>query len=234
MEKRKKYLCVIPARAGSKGIKNKNYIKINGVPLIQHTINTAINLKNYCDIVISSDSKKIKKICKKNNIDFFGLRPKYLSQDSSKTYDVVKYELKKIEKIKKIKYEGILLFQPTCPVRNLNKIKKAFKIIKNNKYDSLVSVSSVEGFHPVRMKKFNKNYLVNYLDSKKENMNPRQSLPKVYIRSGAIYMIKRYAFLKYKALVGRKCYGMILEGLETTNIDTIEDLSLLKLKNKFF
>ena len=65
MKKRKKYLCVIPARAGSKGIKNKNFIKINGVPLIQHTINTAINLKNYCDIVISSDSKKIKKICKK-------------------------------------------------------------------------------------------------------------------------------------------------------------------------
>ena len=101
MKKRKKYLCVIPARAGSKGIKNKNFIKINGVPLIQHTINTAVSLKNYCDIVISSDSKKIKKICKKNNIDFLGLRPKYLSKDNSKTYDVVQHELKKFEKIKK-------------------------------------------------------------------------------------------------------------------------------------
>ena len=125
-----------------------------------------------------------------------------------------------------------MLLQPTCPIRNLNKIKKAFKIIKKNQYDSLVSVSSVSGFHPVRMKKFNKNYLVNYLESKKENMLPRQNLPKVYIRSGSIYLIKRYAFLKYKALVGRKCYGMILEGLESTNIDTIEDLSLLKLKLK--
>ena len=52
-------ICIIPARAGSKGIKNKNIIKVRNKELINYTIETAIKLKNYCDIVISTDSKKI-------------------------------------------------------------------------------------------------------------------------------------------------------------------------------
>ncbi len=228
----KKYLCIIPARAGSKAIKNKNFIKVNNKPLIQYSIETAIKLKKYCDIVVSSDSKKIIKILKFNNLQFRGLRPKKLSNDKAKTYDVAKYELKKKEKETKNRYEGILLLQPTCPIRDINKISKSFKILKNNKYDSLVSVTNVNAYHPLRMKKFKNNYLINYLNTKKENMKPRQDLPKVYIRSGSIYLIKREAFFKYKSLVGKRCYGMILEGAESINIDTIDDLILFKHKIK--
>ncbi len=228
----KKYLCIIPARAGSKAIKNKNFIKINKKPLIQYSIDIAIKLKKYCDIVVSSDSKKIIKILKNNNLKFTGFRPKKLSNDKVKTYDVVNYEIKKKEKEIKNKYEGILLLQPTCPIRDINKIIKAFKILKNKRYDSLVSVTSVNAIHPVRMKKFRNNYLINYLNTKSENMKPRQDLSKVYIRSGSIYLIKRNAFFRYKSLVGKRCYGMILEGAESINIDTIDDIILLKHKIK--
>ena len=65
---KKKYLCVIPARACSKGIKDKNFVKIKNKLLIQYSIDTAKKLQKYCDIVISSDSKKIKKICSINKI----------------------------------------------------------------------------------------------------------------------------------------------------------------------
>lgn len=127
-----------------------------------------------------------------------------------------------------------MLLQPTCPIRDLNKVVRAFKIIENRTYDSLVSVSNVGAFHPVRMKKFKNRYLVNFLNIEKDNMQPRQDLSKIYIRSGSIYLIKRDAFFKFKSLVGKKCYGMILKGIETINIDTKDDLILLKskLKNK--
>ena len=82
------------------------------------------------------------------------------------------------------------------------------------------------------MKKFRNNYLINYLNTKSENMKPRQDLSKVYIRSGSIYLIKRNAFFRYKSLVGKRCYGMILEGAESINIDTIDDIILLKHKIK--
>ena len=63
------------------------------------------------------------------------------------------YELKKKEGQLKKQYKGILLLQPTCPIRDLNKVVRAFKIIENRTYDSLVSVSNVGAFHPARMKK---------------------------------------------------------------------------------
>ena len=60
--KNKKYICIIPARAGSKGIKNKNIAILNGLPLVQHSINTAKKLRKYCDIAVSTNSPKVKKI----------------------------------------------------------------------------------------------------------------------------------------------------------------------------
>ena len=229
---KKKYLCIIPARSGSKGVKDKNFIKINGKPLIQYSIDTAKKLKKYCDIVLSSDDKRILKFCKKNHIEFTGYRPKNLSRDRSITYDVVKYELEKKEKNENKLYKGILLLQPTCPIRDSNKIIKGFKILESKFFDSLVTVAKVGAYHPERMKKFKKRLLVNFLNKKKENMKPRQDLAKVYIRSGSIYLIKRDSFIKFKSLVGKRCYGMILKGAECINIDTIDDLILLKSKLK--
>jgi len=79
------------------------------------------------------------------------------------------------------------------------------------------------------MKKIVNGYLKNYMNIKTENMAPRQNLPKVFIRSGSFYIIQRNYFFKKKSLVGDRCYGYKLKGLETTNIDNINDLLLLKL-----
>ena len=59
----KKFLCVIPARAGSKGIKNKNSL-LNNKPLIQYTIDTK-KIRGNCQIVVSTDCQKVRKIIKK-------------------------------------------------------------------------------------------------------------------------------------------------------------------------
>ena len=97
----KEIICIIPARKGSKGIKNKNIKKINGKELIQYSIDTAKKLNNLVDICVSTNSIRVKAIVRKNKINFFGLRPERLSTDYIETYDVVKYELKKYEYILK-------------------------------------------------------------------------------------------------------------------------------------
>ena len=225
----KEIICIIPARKGSKGIKNKNIKKINGKELIQYSIDTAKKLNNLVDICVSTNSIRVKAIVRKNKINFFGLRPERLSTDYIETYDVVKYELKKYEYILKKNYKYILLLQPTSPIRDTKKILKAINLLKkNNNIDSVISVKDVGANHPLRMKIFKKNFLVNYSEKKKENMLPRQKLPKVYIRSGSIYLTTRKSFFKNKSLVGKKCKGVILKDLETTNIDNIDDLNNLK------
>ncbi len=231
-KKFKKNLCIIPARKGSKGIKNKNIVNFRGKPLIQHTFDIAKKIKNNFDILVSTDSKKIMKLSFKNNLLFLGKRPSSLSGDKVETKDVLKYEIKRVEKKRKQKYQNILLLQATCPFRDFKKINLSLKKISTKKFDSVVSVAEVQAGHPLRMKKFKSNYLVNYIKQRNENMKPRQSLPKVYLRSGSIYLFKREVLMKTNTIVGKKCFGLILKGKETINIDTKEQLDYLKTKFK--
>ena len=123
-------LIIIPARAGSKRIRNKNIRKISGKPLIFWTIKYAKKYAKIEDIFVSSDSSIIKKISKKEKIKFLE-RPKNLSGDRSRVYLAIAHVLKKIDVLKKYKY--IALLQPTSPIRPKNLIPNARNILKRNK-----------------------------------------------------------------------------------------------------
>ena len=93
-----KILCLIPARSGSKGLKNKNIREINGKSLIEITYSFAKNLRIFNHIVVSTDSKKyLKKIRDKKFLSPF-LRPKKLARDNTTDLDLMIYELKRYEK----------------------------------------------------------------------------------------------------------------------------------------
>ena len=108
-------IALIPARSGSKGLKNKNILNFNKKPLIAWTIETALKSKYLNDVYVSSDSPKIIKIAKKFGANVPFVRPKYLSSDKAKSIDVIIHALNRINKNKKYKY--ILLLQPTSPLR---------------------------------------------------------------------------------------------------------------------
>ena len=97
----KENLCIIPARKGSKGIKNKNIIEFLGKPLIEHTFQVAKKIQNKFDILVSTDSSEVQKIANEYNFYFLGKRPSHLSGDKVETKHVLKFELNRIEKFKK-------------------------------------------------------------------------------------------------------------------------------------
>ena len=226
-QNRKKIFCLIPARSKSKRIKNKNIQKIKGLELFVHTIKFAKKFKNI-EICFSTDSRKYKNIASQY-IKVGSLRPKRLSSDHVKTYDVFRYELKKAEKELGKKFKYLLLLQPTVPYRKKTDLIRAINYIKKNNVDSVVSLNSVKGFHPYRMKKISKkNKVYNYSGRKNENIEPIQKLPKIYLRSGSIYLIKREAFFKYKNLLGKKVRPIIVENKYAINIDNYEDMVIAK------
>ena len=83
------------------------------------------------------------------------------------------------------------------------------------------------------MKEIKDNFLINYIDQGFENMNPRNELPKVYIRSGAIYAILTKNFYEEQSLVSNLCSSIILDKIETINIDSPLDFEFCEfiLKN---
>ena len=216
----KKVLAIIPARAGSKGVKNKNIKPLNGKPLILYTIEEAKKSDQIDKIVVSTDSTEIADLSKIHGVEVPFIRPKKLSTDSSLTYDVVKHCIE-YYKSNGEHFDIILLLQPTTPFRTVETINKSVKILKNKSvYTSVVSVVDVEGNHPFRMKEIKDNFLINYIDQGFENMNPRNELPKVYIRSGAIYAILTKNFYEEQSLVSNLCSPIILDKIETINIDS--------------
>jgi CMP-N,N'-diacetyllegionaminic acid synthase len=217
-----KTICIIPARKGSKGIKNKNIIKLGKKPLLLHSLNFAKKLKFVSKIIVSTDSKKYAKLCRESFFTIDKLRPKYLARDNSKSIDLIRYELNRLENLKDYKY--ILLLQPTCPFRSLKDFNFAFKMMKS--YDSVYTINQVND-HPSRMYIKNKGTINTYLKFPKEMFERRQKLKKIYIRSGSMYFFKIKNIFS-KNFYGKKVYGLEVKGKFKTNIDTIEDLVIAK------
>lgn len=225
---KKNILAIIPARAGSKGIKNKNIVNINNKPLLYYTIRNAKKSKYITDLIGSTESVKIKKVFEKYNVNVPFLRPKKLATDKSLIIDTLFFCLIKMEKITNKKYDYIILLQPTAPNRNKNEIDKCVKKIIKKKAQSLLSLSLLDEPHPFKLKKIYKGFAFNYLKNGKNNY-PRQSLPKLYKPSGNIYIFSR-ELIKRKNINTNKQTYLKINQKDFLNIDNYDDLLLAKIK----
>ena len=135
-------LCVIPARAGSKGIPNKNMQKLNGVPLVVFTIRQAIAaglpIKN---ITVSSDCEEILSLAESWGVSP-RRRPQEISGDKNSTEDALLHALETCGK----DVDTVLLLQPTSPIRFRGRIKKCLEEYASGDYDSLLTTTKLYDF----------------------------------------------------------------------------------------
>ena len=127
-----KFIAVIPARKGSKGLANKNIFMVNGRPLIDYTIQAAKN-SNYIDeIYITTDDSFILDYAKKNNINFIE-RPKFFATDQASANDVLQHFLSEMPEDLISKDPYLVYLQPTSPLRNADHIDDAIEYLFEKK-----------------------------------------------------------------------------------------------------
>ena len=229
-ERKRKVLGVIPARGGSKGVLDKNIRLLNGKPLIFYTIEAARKSELLTDFVVSTESKKIAHLCESIGLEFPFMRPVELAQDDVESYPVILHGLQEMEKTMNTKYDYIMMLQPTTPLRTYNDIDNSLNILFKSEVESVVSVVDVGGNHPLRMKRIvGENILINYIDQGFENMRPRQKLPPVYIRNGAIYASKRNVLIEKSNIITENCLAYLMSSEKSINIDNNIDLKLAEL-----
>ena len=136
---KEKFIALICARGGSKGLKNKNIKIFDGKPLIAWTILLAKKVKEIDRVIVSTESKKIANIAKKYGAETPFLRPKKLAQDHSAEWDSWKHAVNFLEK-KKEKPTGIIILHATSPLRASRDIKKCIKLFKKHK-KTVISIS---------------------------------------------------------------------------------------------
>lgn len=208
-----KILAIIPARAGSKGIPNKNIRIINGKPLIFYAINNAKKSGFISDVIVTTDSPEVKIIAKQMGVNIKDRSPS-LSGDSV-TLDSVIYDAIP----KGTKWDYVITMQPTSPTLKTDTLDKAIQYAINNDLDTLIS--AINKPHLSWGEKDGKK-VPNY----KERLN-RQYLPSCYLETGA-FVISRFSAVSCKTRIGKKVDVFNLSEDEAIDIDTFEDLEIVK------
>ena len=226
MKKKLKIIAIIPCRSGSKGIKDKNILKLFGKPLIYYSIRFAKSCSFIDRVIVSTDSKKYARIAKKIGAEVQFLRPKKISGDNSLDIDFFKHAINFLKNKQQYHPDIIIQLRPTSPVRKLKIMKKALNILLRNK--DISSVRSISKLPKNIYKCFfltKKNILepaVKKFKNKKEFFNlPRQNLPNSYFLNG-VYEIFRSKLIKKNMISGKNIYGIVTK--ENFDIDTREDL----------
>ena len=218
-------ICIIPARKNSKGIKNKNFVKLNGIPLIEHSVNLAKKSKKIKEIYISTDSKKIIDYFKKDKfVKIPFIRPKKLAKDETKSIDVYLHMINFLEKKKKVDELCVLL--PTCPIRNFKLIDDAISIFYKNKPNFLISVVKSK---PIEFQfRLNKKNYIKKLKNIKSSVENRQKLNQIYSPNGSLYIFNTKALKKEKSFMTNKTYCYEMNKYYSQDIDDQVDFSIVK------
>ena len=220
-----KKLLIIPARIGSKRIKNKNIKKFRGKPIIEYSIETALNSKLFNEIHISTDSLFIKKITQKYSVNVDFLRPKKLSGDKIGLMNVFKFVVNKY-KIQSKKFDEVWYLMPCAPLINSNDLVSASNYFKLKKASAMLAVSEYSS--PIqRAFKLDKNKKLIPINKNKLKYRT-QDLSKSYHDSGTFGVFKSNVFYNnYKV----SFLSYVISRNKGIDIDNMDDW---KLAEKMF
>ena len=191
---------IIPARGGSKSIKNKNIREFHGKPLISWTIECALN-SNIDRVVVSTNDEAIRDISLNCGAEVPFLRPDELADDYSGVESVLKHAYEYFTNVEYYHVDVIVMLLPTSPFRCVEDINNALEIYKKSEVTSVVSVSLAEAnMNPHWMLIENKNEVQLFNGDRLTSIKDRrQDLPKVYIRNDFIYLLDPNNLFESKA-----------------------------------
>ena len=220
-------LAIIPAREGSKRIRNKNLVDFNGKPIITYTINNAKKSKLFDKIHISTDSNKIINFLKKYNLEPEFKRPKRFSGDKVSISEVLKFVVNEYKK-KKVFFNEVWLLYSCSPLINhkdlilaskkFDKTKKKFPMMSTREYDI-----------PVEWAFKKKNDILEPIN-KRPLKSRSQDIKKSYYESASFIIFETSQLFRKNSF---KFYDYELKKNYAIDIDTKEDLDMAKVLYKY-
>lgn len=221
-----KNIAIIPARSGSKGLKDKNIKLLNGKPLLAYTIEAAMKSKCYDTVMVSTDSKRYAKIAMEYGAEVPFLRGNENSADNASPWEVVKEVLDNYKALGK-EFDTFTLLQPTSPLRNAKDIRNAYAELKEKDANAVVSMCELEcSMHLVNTLPEDLS-MEGFISSEQYNKR-RQDIRPYYRFNGAIYISKVDTFYKHMNIYDDKCYAYIMDRSRSYDIDDLNDLKIVE------
>ena len=217
-----KYLAVIPARSGSKGLKDKNILPLCGIPLCAWTIRAAEESRVFDEIHFSTDSEKYADIAREYGAAVPFLRDAELATDSANSWDVIKFVIKRYRTMGR-EFDAVMLLQPTVPFRSADDIRAAVRMLEEKDAQAIVSVTEPE-HSPYWCAELPPDGNMRVYHDKIQYLIGRQRLPRQHILNGAIYLSRIEHLMNSRSIYESGCYAYHMPQERSADIDTRDDL----------
>lgn len=213
-----KNLAVIPARCGSKGLKDKNIKELCGKPLLAYSVEAALQSGIFDCVHVSTDSEEYQQIAIEHGADVPFLRSEQLASDTSSTWDAMRFVVDEYRK-RGEEFDLITVLQPTSPLRTAEDIVGAYKFFMDKDANMISSVCEMD-HSPLWSNVLPDDLSMEDFEDEKLVFLPRQQLPTYYRENGAIYMMKTEHLFSRKNIYKEKCYAYIMDKSHSIDIDT--------------
>lgn len=218
-----KNIAIIPARSGSKGVRDKNIRNLCGKPLMAYAIEAALESGEFDEVMVSTDSDQYAEIARKYGANVPFLRSSKNASDSASSWDMVDEVLACYSAAGK-EFDTFCLLQPTSPLRTKENIQGAYDLFRTKADFAVVSVCEAE-HSPLWCGQLpDDGEFTNFLH--KDSIKQRQSAGKFYRLNGAIYIVNTTRFKNERFLYQKGNYAFIMKGEESVDIDTELDFKI--------
>ena len=222
-----KVLCTICARAGSKGVANKNLRLINNKPLIVYSIEQAIATKLFDQIVVSSDSKEIREVALANGATFCVDRPAELATDTAPKLPAIKHCVENAEK-KFGQFEVIIDLDATAPLRESSDIIGALELLQSAQADNVITGTPAHRSPYFNLVETDANGVVSLSKPPANVVARRQDSPQCFDMNASIYVWRRQALFANENLFTGNTRLFVMPRERSLDIDSQADFEMVE------
>ena len=222
-----KILCTICARAGSKGVTNKNLRPINSKPLIVYSIEQALATKLFDQIVVSSDSAEIRNVALANGATHAVERPFGLASDTAPKLPAIRHCVESAEK-KFGKFEVIVDLDATAPLRNPEDILGALELLRTTNSDNVITGTPAHRSPYFNLVETNEQGIVHLSKQPRAAVDRRQDSPECFDMNASIYVWRRHALFENETLFTKSTRLFVMPRERSIDIDSQADFDMVE------
>ena len=221
-----KYIALVCARGGSKGVPRKNIRLLGGRPLIGWSVHVAKSVERISKLIVSTDSEEIAQIAREQGALVPFIRPDELAQDSSSEWLVWRHALNYLKENGDEDIDGLVVIPPTAPLRDSLDIEHCLDEFEKGNVDVVITVSDAHRSPFFNMIKNDKDGFSSLVIPPTKTVIRRQDAPEVYDMTTVAYVVRPDFILQQNGIFEGKVRSVNIPSERALDIDTILDFKI--------